>query len=141
MWSKTFKPHVRGANAVPITLLYIDDDVLLLRLMKKMLARDNYTIHEATDGYKGLEMAALHKPDIIFLDISMPGIDGVEVVRRLRQTPATQKTPVIAVSAHVQPNERGNMLEQGFDLFLPKPVTRKDLVDTITRLVQSKDDM
>ncbi len=115
-------------QARPVSVLLIEDNTSLLQLYSRYLALEQYGVLSAETGKDGLDLAAREKPDVIVLDIMMPGMDGLEVLQRLRSQPETQKTAVIISS--VLP-EKELALSLGADAFLPKPVSRVALLDTI----------
>ncbi len=80
-------------------MLIVDDEALLREMLRAELELAGYEVHEAVDGLAGLEQAARLLPDVIFLDVLMPGLDGYAVCTRLKATPATQRIPVIFLTA------------------------------------------
>jgi two-component system cell cycle response regulator DivK len=117
------------------TILYIDDNIQYLRMMHKMLTRAGYTVLEANDGMTGIKLAIEHNPDLVLTDMNMPDMHGLEVVARLRSTSNLKKTPIVAVTANAMHGDREYFLEGGCDGYLPKPITRKELFDTISELI------
>jgi DNA-binding response OmpR family regulator len=110
------------------TVLLIEDNTSLLQLYSRYLTLEQYRVLSAETGKDGLDLARREQPDVIVLDIMMRGMDGLEVLQRLRAQPETQRTPVILSS--VLP-EKELAMSLGADAFLSKPVSRVDLVDTI----------
>lgn len=105
------------------TVLYIEDNPANLRLVTQLLGQlNNIHMWSAHEPMLGLELAAEHKPDLILLDINLPGIDGFEVLKHLRQRGATRNTPVIAISANAMPRDIEKGLEAGFDEYITKPI-------------------
>lgn len=117
------------------TILYIDDNIQYLRMMHKMLSRAGYTVLEANDGMTGIKLALEHNPDLVLTDMNMPDMHGLEVVARLRSTNNLKHTPIVAVTANAMHGDREYFLEGGCDGYLPKPITRKELFDTINELI------
>ncbi len=103
-------------------ILVIDDIDANVRLLEAKLAADYYQVLTATDGITGLTIAASEKPDIILLDVMMPGMDGFQVCRRLKDDPATRHIPVVLVTALDGRADRIAGLEAGADEFLTKPI-------------------
>ena len=95
-----------------IDVLLIEDDEQFLDMYRLRLERDGYRVHTASDGERGLAIATELNPDIIFLDIRLPKIDGFEVLRRLREAPATATVPVIILSNYGEQE----MKDQGHNL-------------------------
>ncbi|NWF70334.1 MAG: response regulator [Chloroflexi bacterium] len=117
------------------TILYIDDNIQYLRMMHKMLTRAGYTVLEANDGMTGVKLAMEHHPDLVLTDMNMPDMHGLEVVARLRAAPHLKSMPIVAVTANAMHGDREYFLEGGCDGYLPKPITRKELFDTISELL------
>jgi CheY-like chemotaxis protein len=115
-------------QARTVSVLLIEDNTSLLQLYGRYLALEQYRVLAAETGKDGLELARRERPDVIVLDIMMRGMDGLEVLQRLRSQPETQKTAVIISS--VLP-ERELALSLGADAFLAKPVSRVGLMDAI----------
>jgi CheY-like chemotaxis protein len=102
-----------------------------------MLGVDGYTIREASNGREGVEMALAEQPDLVLVDLSMPGLDGWGVLRELRADPRTRATTCIAVSAFAD-SARAQALSLGFDAYLTKPFRNKDLMETVGRFLKLK---
>ncbi|NWG05627.1 MAG: response regulator [Chloroflexi bacterium] len=119
------------------TILIVDDEPTARETVVAMLERDGYRLELANDGFQALKILETLQPDLILLDVMMPGMDGFEVCRRIRSTPALAEVPIIILTAL---DDRGSLLyafESGADDFLSKPVDRYELaarVRTITRL-------
>src|SRR5215470_5435630 len=119
-----------------IKVLYVednDDHVYMLKMRLELL--DEFEILVADDGEKGCKMAAAEKPDIILMDLEMPGIDGWEATRRLKGNPQTHDIPIIALSAHALEGDREKAIASGCDEFDTKPIEFDRLVATIRRLL------
>ena len=103
-------------------ILYIDDDLSNGFLMKRVLEADGYAVALASSGSKGLDLAHQEPPDLILLDIYMPGMNGHEVARRLRKEVDTKDTPILAVSASPNADDRRLSLEAGCNGYIAKPI-------------------
>jgi CheY-like chemotaxis protein len=101
------------------TVLVVDDDDDIRGLVRVVLERGGHAVVGAADGEEALDAVARARPDLVLLDVNMPGIDGVEVTRRLRASPATRTLPVVLMTADVAARERG--LAAGADDYLTKP--------------------
>lgn len=112
-------------------VLCIDDDKLLLALLSNVLKDHDFRPLTATDGPSGIAIAKKEKPDLILLDIMMPGIDGFEVCRRIRAEPDLKGVPLIILTAMVDPKLNVNAFKAGADLAVPKSFEIKKLIDTI----------
>lgn len=116
---------------MPATILYIEDNRQNMRLVRKMLASQGYEVLEASEGMIGIEVALTHLPDLIFVDINLPDIDGMEVTERLKAEEATRHIPIIALTANAMYGDREKFLDAGCDGYLAKPVSKGELVKTV----------
>ncbi|MEZ4518624.1 MAG: response regulator [Chloroflexota bacterium] len=112
-------------------ILIIDDEAPMRYLLERQLCRSGYTVLEAADGFAGVSMALAHAPDLIVLDLLMPGIDGFEVFRRLRSNTKTSSIPVIFLSGSVNTEMRRRAFGMGAADVLAKPHQVTDLVSVI----------
>ena len=103
--------------------LIVDDNITNLKLASIVLSKSGIAIATATSGMQALELCREQHFDIIFLDIQMPGMDGYETVRRIRQEPLNETTEIIALTAHMMPEEKQHALDCGFDSVVIKPVS------------------
>jgi CheY-like chemotaxis protein len=117
-------------------VLYVednDDNVYMLKMRLELL--DDFEVVTAEDGEKGCAMALSEHPDIILMDLEMPGVDGWEATRRLKADPQTRDIPIIALSAHALAGSREKALAAGCDEFDTKPVEFERLLATLRRLL------
>jgi DNA-binding response OmpR family regulator len=121
------KPSVMrvGEGERPLKILLIDDEETILDFISMGLRYEGYEVETAADGRQGLEMARRRQPDLVILDIMLPGIDGLEVCRRLR---AAGEVPVIMLTARGDVDDRVLGLDSGADDYLPKPFKFKELL-------------
>jgi PAS domain S-box-containing protein len=115
------------------TLLYVEDNPANLMLVEDMIASyPNVTLLSARDGYQAIEIARLAQPDVILMDIHLPGIDGTEVLKMLAKDPLTTHIPVIALSAHAIPRDIESGLRAGFFRYITKPIKLNELMTAIS---------
>lgn len=119
---------------MPAKILIVDDYADNRELLRLMLESVGHSVREAEDGRMGLEMVQAERPDLILIDLSMPQLDGWEVLSELRAQEGTRQIPCVAVTASVE-GARGRSLEGGFDAYLPKPFRRTELIETVERLL------
>ena len=125
-----------AASAPPARILIVDDDRHNRLLLEVMLAPDGYSIVSAPTGEEALAMVAQQPPDLILLDVMMPGMDGYQVVARIKSNPATKHIPVIMLSALDDRNSRTHGLSAGAEDFLTKPVNRVELCTRVRALLR-----
>jgi CheY-like chemotaxis protein len=118
-----------------IRVLIVEDNELNRDMLKRRLQRSGCEVSIAIDGTDGLEKAASILPDVVLLDMSLPDLDGVDVLRSIKANPSTRLIPVIALTAHAMEEDRNSALSLGFDEFDTKPVDLSQLLAKIERLV------
>lgn len=118
-------------------ILVVDDDPDFLQMIRLLLEqRGGHQTILCAEGEEGLARAIAEPPDLVILDVMMPGITGYEICRKLRATPVTAGVPVIILTARGQPVDRQAALDAGADDFMAKPVTMADLLDRINALLE-----
>ena len=118
------------------TVLVIDDEPELVKLLDYNLTKAGYLAISAKDGVSGLEMARKHAPDVIILDVMMPGLDGWEVCKKLRQDPATASTPLLMLTSKAEEGDRVLGLELGADDYVGKPFGVRELLARVKALLR-----
>src|SRR5689334_8937674 len=119
-------------------ILLVEDNELNRDMLSRRLARKGYDVLVAEDGAKGVAAAAAEKPDLILMDMSLPGMDGWEATRRLKAADDTRAIPVIALTAHAMATDRQKAIEAGCDDYDTKPVELPRLIGKIERLLQAE---
>ena len=104
------------------TILIVEDSELNRRLLEAVLEPHGYRLLVAEDGETGLALARTHQPDLILMDVLLPGIDGYEATRQLRADPETRQIVVIALTASASDEERAQALAAGCDAYISKPI-------------------
>ena len=118
------------------TVLVIDDEPELVKLLDYNLTKAGYLVLTAKDGESGLAAARRHTPDVIILDVMMPGLDGWEVCKRLRQDPATSALPILMLTAKADEGDRVLGLELGADDYVTKPFGVRELLARVKALLR-----
>jgi DNA-binding response OmpR family regulator len=118
-------------------VLVVDDSATIRAVLGKMLAQDGHVVFKAPDGETAIEMARKEKPDLIFLDIVMPGMNGFAVLRALRREPATHDIPIVMISGNLQATEQFYVQRFGADDFMKKPFGRGEVFARIQHLTKS----
>jgi CheY-like chemotaxis protein len=120
------------ADAHLRTLLYVEDNPANLMLVEDLIARrPDIRLLSAADGNRGVEIARASRPDVILMDINLPGISGIQALQILRANPATAHIPVVALSANAMPRDIEKGLEAGFFRYLTKPIKINEFMDTL----------
>jgi CheY-like chemotaxis protein len=114
-------------------VLVIEDGDDNRRMLASLLEHRGFRVHQAATGEDGLEAVLRLRPGRVLLDIGLPGIDGHEVARRLREQLGDATPPLIALTGYGQPADRDRAREAGFDAFLVKPVTMEQLTTVLER--------
>src|SRR5262245_47148325 len=119
-------------------ILYVEDNDDNVYMLKSRLTRAGFTVIVATDGAQGIAMAASEQPDLILMDLTLPNTDGAEATRRIKADPATQRIPVIALTANAMSGDREKALAAGCDDFDTKPVELPRLLGKIRALAPAE---
>lgn len=109
-------------------ILVVEDNPLNLKLVRDVLGAAGYDVVAATSGEEGIRVAEERPPDLVLMDLQLPGIDGAETMRQLRRGPLDADVPVVAVTAFAMPEDEANATRAGFDGYLQKPISVRDLV-------------
>ena len=126
------------ADGTPLrTLLYVEDNPANLELVEQLVARrPDLRLLSAADGNLGIEFARAYQPEMILMDINLPGISGLAAMKILRADPATAHIPIIALSANAVPHDIEKALEAGFFNYLTKPIKVNEFMDALDAALQ-----
>lgn len=116
-------------------VLIADDDEKSRKLVRDVLHSAGFETVEADNGVDALELAGVRAPVLAVLDIRLPGMDGMQVAKRLRESERTRAIKLVAVTASAMPEDRARILEAGFHGYLSKPIRVKEFLDTVKTLV------
>jgi len=119
-------------------ILYVEDNDDNIYMLKNRLTRAGFTVVVATDGVQGVFMATSERPDLILMDLTLPNMDGHEATRRIKADPATNRIPVIALTANAMAGDREKALAAGCDDFDTKPVELQRLLAKIGALTPER---
>jgi CheY-like chemotaxis protein len=119
-------------------VLAVDDENDVLLILKTAL-RDEYDVETAASGQEALERALEHKPDVVLLDLMMPGMDGMEVLEELRKSPLTATTPVIFLTGVSDKKKIREALDKGTQYYITKPFNHHDLLNKVAMAIQEAD--
>lgn len=116
-------------------ILIVEDNPANLKLAEVVLAYAGHVTLAAANGEEGLATARRERPDLILMDIQMPGMDGLEATRRLKQDAATAAIPVIALTAFAMKGDAERIIKAGCNAYLPKPYSHTQLTEAVTSLL------
>ena len=119
-------------------ILIVEDNPKNLKLVRDTLQVKGYQTIEAETGEEGVRLAHDRQPALVLMDIQLPGINGVEALKRLRANPVTSSTPVIAITASVMTQDRTRIMAAGFDGFQGKPISVKQLLATVREFLDKR---
>jgi two-component system cell cycle response regulator DivK len=117
-------------------ILIVEDNEKNLKLVRDVLQVKGYSTIEAVTAEDGIVLAGRHKPDLILMDIQLPGMNGIDALKVLRADPATAAIPVIAVTASVMQQDRNLITQAGFDGYIGKPLNLKEFLDAVRAMLE-----
>ena len=117
-------------------ILLVEDNEMNRDMLSRRLERRGYDVVIATDGFEGVSAAQVHRPDIVLMDMSLPGLDGWEATRKLKAAAETARVPVIALTAHAMSGDREKAMAAGCDDFDTKPIDFVRLLGKIEALLK-----
>jgi two-component system, cell cycle response regulator DivK len=116
-------------------ILIVEDNPRNMKLVRDVLQVKGHETLEATNAEDGIVLATERKPDLVLMDIQLPGMNGIDALRVLRSQPATDRIPVIAVTASVMQQDRKLITEAGFDAYVGKPITLAEFLKAVNDLL------
>jgi two-component system cell cycle response regulator DivK len=119
-------------------ILIVEDNEKNLKLVRDILQVKGYATVEAGTAEDGIRIADERKPDLVLMDIQLPGMNGIDALGVLRSKPETARIPVIAVTASVMQQDRKHITEAGFDAYLGKPLDLKEFLATVKRILEAR---
>jgi CheY-like chemotaxis protein len=108
-------------------VLLVEDNEMNARLVKFVLERDGFLVRTVPTAEEGIQTAAREQPDVILMDIQLPGMDGLQATRLLKQDPATADIPIVAITAHAMRGDEERIKAAGCEGYIPKPVNTREL--------------
>jgi len=119
-------------------VLIVEDNDKNLKLVRDVLQAKGYQTLEAGTGEDGIRLAQERHPDLVLMDIRLPGMNGIQALAALRADPGTRHIPVIAVTASVMQQDRKQITDAGFDGYVGKPIALRELLDAVAKAIGSK---
>jgi CheY-like chemotaxis protein len=120
-------------------ILVVEDNERNLKLLRDVLEYAGYDVRTARTGEDGVTLAVEEPPDLVLMDLQLPGIDGLEAFRRLRESPRTADIPVVAVTAQAMTQDRERALEAGFDGYVEKPISVRAFPGQVRRFLSDEE--
>ena len=121
------------------TVLVVDDSRTVRNVLQKMLQQGGFDTLEAADGQSAVDLAMTHQPDLIIMDVVMPGMNGFQATRQLRKAPGTRAIPIIIMSGNEQATEEFWVIRIGANDFMAKPFTRFEVYRRIERILYNNE--
>ena len=121
---------------MPKTVLIVEDDDLSMKLETDLLQVNGYDVLQSVDGGDAVELAREHHPDLIIMDIKLPGVSGVEHVKALKADEALRDIPVLAVTAFALEGDKEKFLDAGCDGYIAKPISVPHFLETVAKLIK-----
>jgi two-component system, cell cycle response regulator DivK len=120
-------------------ILVVEDNERNLKLLRDVLEYAGYDVRVARTAEDGITLAVSEPPDLVLMDLQLPGIDGMEALRRLRESPGTADIPVVAVTAQAMKQDRERALDAGFNGYLEKPISVRAFPDQVRRFLSGEE--
>lgn len=120
----------------PKSILVVDDETTIREVVRRYLERDGFKVREAADGYACLDALTHAIPDLIVLDLMLPGIDGLTITRQLRMNPKYKTIPIVMLTAKGETNDRIRGLDLGADDYIPKPFAPREVVSRVNAVLR-----
>jgi two-component system, cell cycle response regulator DivK len=124
--------------ATPARVLVVEDNALNLKLVRDVLLHAGFEVIEARSGEAGIACVVDSRPDLILMDLQLPGIDGTQAMRTIKASPSGSNVPIVALTAFAMPEDRERALRDGFDGYLSKPISARDLPRQITEFLSER---
>jgi two-component system cell cycle response regulator DivK len=120
------------------TILIVEDNEKNMKLVRDVLQVKGYRTLEAGSAEDGIALARAQTPDLVLMDIQLPGMNGIEALGVLRADPATAAIPVIAVTASVMQQDRNLITQAGFDAYIGKPINLKEFLEAVRTMIEGR---
>ena len=115
------------------TILLVEDDFMNMRLVQHVLEAEGYSVVKATTGWEALNQIKTGLPDLILMDMQLPDIDGMTLVRTIRANEAAKETVILALTAFAMKGDREKILKTGCNEYIPKPINVSQFIGTVRR--------
>ena len=133
---KEIEKRIRSFSDIRKKILIVDDELVTLLPLKRSLESEGYIVIEACDGYEAIKKSKSEMPELIILDLMMPGMDGIEVCSQLKKDSLTEKIPIIMLTARDEVSDKVKGLEMGADDYVTKPFHLNELIARIRNILK-----
>jgi two-component system, cell cycle response regulator DivK len=123
-------------EATTKTILVVEDNELNMKLFHDLLQAHGYNVLQTSDAMEALKLARHHKPDIILMDIQLPEISGLEIIKWIREDDELRAIPIVAVTAFAMKGDRERIVAGGFDAYLSKPISIRNFIETVKQTLR-----
>lgn len=123
-----------------ISVLIIEDNLLNMKLVRSLLEIANYKVLEASDAEDGIQLLGQYRPDLILMDIQLPGMDGLSATRHIKKDPALQDIPIIALTSYAMHGDEERALKAGCDGYISKPIDTKTFLASVVEYIPHNPD-
>lgn len=120
-------------------ILIVEDNALNLELATELLKSSGYAVLQASNAEEGLRLAREERPDLILMDVRLPGMDGLAAVKVLKRDPGTRRIPAVAMTAQAMRGDEEAARTAGFDAYVSKPIDTRAFPHTVARLLSGRD--
>ncbi len=117
-------------------IIIIEDNEMNMELLRDLLVHAGYDILTARDGLEGVKIARKTKPNLILMDVALPGMSGIDATDILKNDPETGDIPILAVTSSVMENQKQEIYEHGFDGLIPKPINTREILKAIKKYIK-----
>ena len=121
-------------------ILVVEDNEINMYLCSRIIKSSGYEVIEARNGEEGVELAIKDKPDLVLMDIQLPGIDGLEATRRIRKSEADEDVPIIALTSYAMAGDREKALKAGCTGYIEKPINPETFISEIKKFLEVKNE-
>ena len=132
------KPNIQRKHMPDKNVMVVEDNEKNRKLMRVVLKAKGYNVIEAATGEEALNILRNQKPDIILMDIQLPGIDGITLIKQIKATTALKDTPIIAVTAYAMKGDEEKIMEAGCDAYVSKPINTQELPLIVEKYIKKR---
>ncbi len=121
------------------TILVVEDNELNMKLVRDILKIGKYNVLEATDAESGIQLARDQHPDLVLMDIQLPGMDGLCATKTIKEDPSLKDIPIVALTSYAMQGDREKAIEAGCAGYIAKPIDTRTFLETVSKFVERRD--